>query len=625
MPEGYGPIMSGAGGGSHADSSRAADSQLDHTAPLAPPKAGRACLVVSTGEAAGTVFQLTQPAVLIGRSTEAKVRINEHAISASHALIEVEGGTVSLRDLGSTNGTFVNGQRIVQKVVLSGGDTIQAGSTTFLFLARDSSGRTSIPPDATLELGPPVAALGIESRSRRPSNHAPAILVTPEADVPASMSLTDVVTLARRYWAYVRRNWGTVAVLTLLGAAGGVVHTQLKPPPGSAWFEMKLVTGPRAEDAAQDFSAGAENTFRSLPLIKRALTELGTAQVTDASANYVQSQLSFKRTAYNSSVYRGEYDDVSAERAAEFLRRLLDIYIDSELDKLLSVLKVDAEFDRTQEEQAKQAVGEARSRLVTFSDAHPEAVPKDTKLPEPAPVASGARPSPERTEQSIATKERELYAAYQRIQKQKAAPYLEQATVVDNKIAEARARGLKDKHPELASLLTLQATLRGQASTLLAAEPSANERAADPEIGRLQTELAELRARRGQRLATPVSPRAPAAANRPVVAPSARAPAGSLAQLRIEYSDLASEYERAKAAHKLLLDKREATERQLERERTSAKARFDIISPPTPLQKPPLVVIAKRAVLGAALGFVLAVALAAYRELRRQLIARGHI
>lgn len=612
--------MSGVSGGSHVDGSRAVDSQLDHTAPLAPSTAGKACLVVSTGEAAGTVFQLTQPAVLIGRSAEAKVRIDEHAVSASHALIEVEGSKVSLRDLGSTNGTFVNGQRIVQKVVLSGGDTIQAGSTTFLFLARDSNGRASIHPEATLELGPSVAALGIERRSRRPSNHAPPILVAPEADDPVSMSLTDVVTLARRYWGYFRRNWGMLTVLALLGAGGGVVHTRLKPPPSSAWFEMKLVSGPHTEDAAQDFSAGAENTFRSLPLIRRTLTELGAANVTDGSATFVQSQLSFKRTAFNSSVYRGEYDDVSADRAVAFLSRLLDIYIDSELDKLLSVLEVDAEFDRAQEEQAKRAVGEARSRLVAFSDAHPEAVPKDTKLPEPAPVATGARPSPERLQQSIATKERELYAAYQRVQKQKAAPYLEQATVVDNKIAEARAQGLKDKHPELARLLTLQATLRGQASTVLAAEPSANEKAADPQIGRLQTELDELR---DQKAATPVSARAPAAASRRIVATSAAVPAG--AQLRIEYSDLAGDYERAKAAHKLLLDKREATGRQLERERTSAKARFDIISPPTPLQKPPAVIMGKRAALGAAFGFVLAVVLAAYRELRRQLIARGHI
>ena len=99
---------------------------------------GRACLMVMTGEAEGAVYMIDRRVLLIGRSAEAHVRINEHAISTEHALLESEDDTYTLRDLGSTNGTHVNGRPITHKVVLNSGDTLQMGSTVFLFAARAS-------------------------------------------------------------------------------------------------------------------------------------------------------------------------------------------------------------------------------------------------------------------------------------------------------------------------------------------------------------------------------------------------------------------------------------------------------------------------------------------------------
>jgi pSer/pThr/pTyr-binding forkhead associated (FHA) protein len=604
------------------------ETQLDRVETHAGARQGIACLVVSTGEAAGTVFPIMQPAVLIGRSAEAKVRIDEHAISNDHALLEMDGATYTLRDLGSTNGTHVNGQRITQKIVLASGDTVQMGSTTFLFVTRESSF-----PEATLELGGLGSGLVVESRRSRPRASAPAMLLVPTEEPPKSLSLTDLVGAVRRYWVYLRRYGWMVALCTCVGIGGGIAYAQLRPPPGSAWFEMKLTVGARSDDNNADFFTGAENTFRSLPLIRKALSDLGAPTVSDAAATYAQFQLNFKRMGYNSNVYRGEYEDVTAERAAAFLNQLLTVYIDSEVDKQLEVLRVDADFDRKQEQQAKERVAEVRGRLVAFSEQHPEAVPKDSKPPDQPAIRPGSGLSPERREQSIAAKERALRAAYTSIQTKKATPYLEQAAALDTKIADARAHGLKDKHPELRSLLDLQATLRGKADALLAAEPSANEKAIDPDVTRLSQELAGLRTR-------PASKGAESAASRRAVAPEEAALGGkhdsktarasgtapqSLAQLRIDYSELAGEYERAKTDHAALMKKREHTDRQFERERTSAKARYDVITPPTPAKKSPATVIGKRAGAGGAVGLVLALIVAACLELRRQLISRGHI
>jgi hypothetical protein len=444
-------------------------------------------------------------------------------------------------------------------------------------------------------------------------------------DPPSALSLTDVVARVRRYWGYVRRYGWLVVLFTCLGVAGGTAHARFKPPPGSAWFEMKLV-GPRTEEPNSDALVGVENTFRSLPLIKKALAGLGVPAVSDTTASIVQARLILRRMGFNSNVYRGEYDDVTAERAALFLNQLVQVYVDSELDKLLQVLRMDAEFDRAQEARAEERVAAARGRLIAFSDAHPEAVPKDRQSPEPIVRRSVGGTNAAKNEEAVVGLERQLRAANVRIQTQKAAPYVEQAAAVETKIAEARARGLKDQHPELASLLDLQKRLREKADAVLAAQPSPTEQLGDPEIVRLQQAIAEARRRpaKGGALASGAK-KTPRAASAASAGASAKSTPGSLSQLRIEYGELAGEYERAKTEHEALMKKRETTDRQLERERISAKARYDIITPPTAAKKSATTLIAKRAGAGGAAGLMLAVLIAAGLELRRLLISRGHM
>jgi hypothetical protein len=287
---------------------------------------------------------------------------------------------------------------------------------------------------------------------------------------------------------------------------------------------------------------------------------------------------------------------------------------------------MDAEFDRAQEARAEERVAAARGRLIAFSDAHPEAVPKDRQSPEPIVRRSVGGTNAAKNEEAVVGLERQLRAANVRIQTQKAAPYVEQAAAVETKIAEARARGLKDQHPELASLLDLQKRLREKADAVLAAQPSPTEQLGDPEIVRLQQAIAEARRRpaKGGALASGAK-KTPRAASAASAGASAKSTPGSLSQLRIEYGELAGEYERAKTEHEALMKKRETTDRQLERERISAKARYDIITPPTAAKKSATTLIAKRAGAGGAAGLMLAVLIAAGLELRRLLISRGHM
>lgn len=64
---------------------------------------------------------------VIGRSTECDVVLSDTAVSRRHALISLRGNRCALRDLRSTNGTWVNGRPVVHTAVLHPGDIITIG------------------------------------------------------------------------------------------------------------------------------------------------------------------------------------------------------------------------------------------------------------------------------------------------------------------------------------------------------------------------------------------------------------------------------------------------------------------------------------------------------------------
>lgn len=71
----------------------------------------------------------------IGRSEESEIVLLDPGVSRAHAVVEVAGGEVSVRDLGSTNGTFLNGRR-VETARLRDGDELRFGNSRMRFEAR---------------------------------------------------------------------------------------------------------------------------------------------------------------------------------------------------------------------------------------------------------------------------------------------------------------------------------------------------------------------------------------------------------------------------------------------------------------------------------------------------------
>ena len=93
----------------------------------------RAALRVLGGFNAGEVFALDRDDMFIGRGRDADVRVDGQGISRKHArIVHAEGRCHMLEDLGSTNGLFVNGNRVVDRVELADGDRLQIGPALVL-------------------------------------------------------------------------------------------------------------------------------------------------------------------------------------------------------------------------------------------------------------------------------------------------------------------------------------------------------------------------------------------------------------------------------------------------------------------------------------------------------------
>ena len=129
-------------------------------------------LRVTGGNAAGSEIPLDE-GLLIGRSVGGDGGLGgDPELSREHANIKWAGVQLLIEDLGSTNGTFVNGERITEATPIRPGDAISIGASTL-----EVAGTVPAAPDPTLATAPPIQPTRIapapEAEAGPPSGAAP--------------------------------------------------------------------------------------------------------------------------------------------------------------------------------------------------------------------------------------------------------------------------------------------------------------------------------------------------------------------------------------------------------------------------------------------------------------------
>ncbi|MDC0708805.1 FHA domain-containing protein [Stigmatella sp. ncwal1] len=180
------PSASGgsSGGSSGGDAPQRPVRRTGTSAPVrTPPRSSNGYkLVVSAGPMEGEEFVLLEDEYVVGRSKEAAICIQDSSVSRNHILLRrVDSGWV-VSDLGSGNGTLVNGEQITEEVSLANGDIVTLGDTEVTFA--DMANSTMMVPVAPSPSRPRPSAGPASASSSRPERVRSARATPPKAVDP---------------------------------------------------------------------------------------------------------------------------------------------------------------------------------------------------------------------------------------------------------------------------------------------------------------------------------------------------------------------------------------------------------------------------------------------------------
>ena len=140
-------------------------------------------LVVRQGPVPGQVFELNKTEIAIGRDISNDFVINDAEVSRRHARLTLEGERYKIEDLNSTNGTYIDGQRLIGPHLMAIGEIIMFGDNVgVIFDGEPTTPDLSVTPQEVLG-ATPVAAIPAPVESYTP----PVVPLAPQVSPAPSM------------------------------------------------------------------------------------------------------------------------------------------------------------------------------------------------------------------------------------------------------------------------------------------------------------------------------------------------------------------------------------------------------------------------------------------------------
>jgi hypothetical protein len=198
-------------------------------------------LIERTGPNPGATFEGTQDVTTMGRDVTNEVVLSDSEVSRQHARITQTPGGFVLEDLGSTNGTFINGERLVAPRILSAGDLVGLGeNVTLTFEAETTEAAATVMAPAA---GGPATAAPAGAPARRPPSPPPSPPVEPARPAAPAAGPAEAAWAAPEEESGGPRRWvlAGCGCLVLLLLCGGGFYFMDAYYPGILYAPLKLL------------------------------------------------------------------------------------------------------------------------------------------------------------------------------------------------------------------------------------------------------------------------------------------------------------------------------------------------------------------------------------------------
>ncbi len=203
-------------------------------------------LVMRSGPTPGKIFVLDKNDLTIGRDTTNEIVINDAEVSRKHARIVLQGGGFVLEDLGSTNGTFVDGQRLMGPHGLRPGELVMLGeniSLSFEATHHDPNATVMASAPPLRETPPPPTRREEMAEPLRPVSPPPAYSgqVPPGPVEEYEMPPAAAAPKKSNTRTWILAGCGCLLLILCVLVIGGIVFDQMKlycVPPFDNIFRM---------------------------------------------------------------------------------------------------------------------------------------------------------------------------------------------------------------------------------------------------------------------------------------------------------------------------------------------------------------------------------------------------
>jgi hypothetical protein len=611
------------------------DSGLDARLDRAVPTIGAEAFLLGVGgDHDGRVYPIWHNTALIGRSDDADVLVLDASVSSRHAQLINGSQGFEIEDLGSTNGTQIDG-RPVTRSVLQTGQLVTVGQVEFRFLLHRRM-------DATLAVIPkpiqsPAGGSLMRQELPRSGEHLPLYRpINPSRamneraageDDEEGPSLEEIVEKVAVGYQYMRKNALLLGAFVAICGFLGLVSTVIIPPARQAECLLKLQPQVMANPVDQAVRSGqdqdvhffedAETVFVEPRLVAGTLEKMLGHPLPDATVVSIAERLKFESLPENT--YRASYREKLVGSLPlgpkELLSAHLDNYLHTEIARAIRVFSAQADFLRDQLTTAEADMNKISDQKMQFSQNNSDRLP-DT--------ASGTLTNRIELEKRRADLTAQIRSVQGQLDAERHAlasegplaqsryhaseTYRTSLAEVNRRLSEAYAHGLADGHPEVRAIKEEKARLEGLINKEMATQTDSLDRASNAGFQDMQNRVALLQAQLSAARSDLGDTERDLKHVQNVV--------GDLPRVQAGVQHLTHMQEATTQLHGQLFEQLKKAELQLKLERVSAESRYEVVRAPHLIAPGKGKTAALRLTLGSLIGLLFGLATLGVLKLR---------